>query len=56
MKGSGWVLGPVKDFALKTHPDLIPFAELDIMNQYKEHATRAMTFALADVHLTNFRG
>ena len=32
----GWVYGDVKDFKLKTHPDLIPFDELPIVEQRKD--------------------
>jgi len=32
----GWVYGDVKDFELKTHPDLIPFNELPVVEQRKD--------------------
>jgi len=32
----GWVYGDVKDFELKTHPDLIPFDELPVVEQRKD--------------------
>jgi hypothetical protein len=39
MKASqGWVYGPVKDFEKKTHPDMIPFAELPDIEKGKDVA------------------
>ncbi len=32
----GWVYGPVKDFEKKTHPDLVPFADLPKVEQDKD--------------------
>ena len=34
----GWIYGEVKDFEKKTHPDLIPFNELPIIEQKKDIA------------------
>ena len=32
----GWVYGEIKDFELKTHPDLVPFDELPVVEQRKD--------------------
>lgn len=32
----GWTLGTVKDFEAKTHPDLIPYADLPEVEQRKD--------------------
>ncbi len=32
----GWVYGDVKDFEAKTHPDLVPFDELPVVEQRKD--------------------
>ena len=32
----GWVYGEVKDFEKKTHPDLVPFNDLPIVEQRKD--------------------
>lgn len=32
----GWIFGDVKDAAKKTHPSLVPFAELPWADQYKD--------------------
>jgi len=32
----GWVLGPVKDFARKTHPDLVPYGDLPVVEAMKD--------------------
>lgn len=46
----GWVFGPVKDEALKTHPCLVPYAELPAAQRHKDFlfrtTVRAMGFAL----------
>ena len=35
-ESQGWVYGDVKDFDKKTHPDLVPFNELPIVEQLKD--------------------
>lgn len=32
----GWVYGPVRDVKAKTHPDMVPFAELGFYEQVKD--------------------
>jgi hypothetical protein len=32
----GWVYGPVKDFAAKTHPNLVPYSELPFEQRLKD--------------------
>lgn len=32
----GWKFGPIKDFAAKTHPDLVPFSELPHVERLKD--------------------
>lgn len=43
---AGWVYGPVKDADAKTHPCLIPFAELSPAQQAKDFIFRAVVHAL----------
>lgn len=42
----GWVYGPVKDPVAKTHPCLVPFADLPKEQQMKDHLFRAVVHAL----------
>lgn len=44
---AGWVFGPVKDEAAKTHPCIVPFEELPPEQQVKDHLFRAVVHALA---------
>lgn len=41
-KSQGWIYGKVKDFNLKTHPDLIPFVDLPKIEQLKDEMDRLM--------------
>lgn len=43
----GWVYGPVKDAALKTHPCCAPWEGLDPIQQAKDRLFRAIVQALA---------
>ncbi len=45
----GWVFGPVKDGDAKTHPCLVPYADLDKGQQDKDHVFAAIVAALAGV-------
>ena len=38
----GWVYGPVKDAEAKTHPCLVPYNELPVEQQMKDHLFRAV--------------
>lgn len=42
----GWVYGPVKDAERKTHPCLVPFADLPLAQQAKDFIFRAVVHAL----------
>ncbi len=42
----GWVYGPVKDSEAKTHPCLVPFAELPREQQAKDYIFHAVVHAL----------
>lgn len=44
---AGWVYGPVKDATAKTHPCLVPYADLDEGQQTKDHVFAAIVTALA---------
>lgn len=46
----GWRLGPVKDRELKTHPSLIPFDQLDAIEQAKDRLFIAIVSALINDH------
>lgn len=47
MRADGWTYGPVKDFERKTHPTLLPFAELPTEQQLKDRLFIAIVRALA---------
>ena len=36
-EAQGWVYGRVKDFEAKTHPDLVPFNRLPVVEQRKDN-------------------
>lgn len=42
----GWVYGPVKDAALKTHPCIIPYDGLPLEQRMKDHLFRNIVTAL----------
>lgn len=44
---NGWVYGPVKNFALKTHPDLVPYADLPPEQKVKDALFGAIVHALS---------
>lgn len=46
-RAEGWVHGPVKDFAAKTHPQLVPYSELSPQQQAKDALFQAIVRALA---------
>jgi hypothetical protein len=43
----GWVLGPIKDGAKKTHPCMVPYNQLPEGQRKKDHLFRATVLALA---------
>lgn len=43
----GWQYGPVKDEFQQTHPAIMPFSELPLEVQAKDHIFRAIVHALA---------
>ena len=45
---TGWRYGPVKDADLKTHPSLVPFADLPIAERRKDALVIAVIDALLD--------
>lgn len=42
----GWVYGPEKDFEAKTHPCMVPYAELPEEQKQKDHLFTAIVDAL----------
>ena len=46
-RAQGWTYGPVRDEALKTHPMLVPFDQLPVMEQKKDDLVSAIVRALA---------
>lgn len=47
LTAKGWVHGPVKDMALKTHPCLVPYHELPPYERYKDKLFASIVKALA---------
>jgi len=45
----GWVYGPAKNEATKTHPSLVPFAELSESEQRKDALLLAVVSAVAPI-------
>lgn len=45
----GWVFGPVKDAEKKEHPCLVPFADLPVEQQAKDHLFRAIVHTMLGV-------
>jgi RyR domain len=46
MRNAGWRYGPVKDSAAKTHPCLVPFRELPVVQQDKSRLFLTIVAAL----------
>ncbi|MEO1188839.1 MAG: RyR domain-containing protein [Pseudomonadota bacterium] len=46
-QAQGWTYGPVRDETLKTHPMLVPFDQLPVMEQKKDDLVSAIVRALA---------
>ncbi len=46
-KATGWTYGEVKDPEAKTHPCMVPFDQLPLDQQAKDHLFRAIVHALA---------
>ena len=46
-RADGWRYGPVKDADDRTHPCLVPYAELPLGQRAKDHLFRAIVTALA---------
>lgn len=46
-RAQGWTYGPVRDEVQKTHPMLVPFDQLPIMEQKKDDLVSAIVKALA---------
>ena len=44
-RDQGWTHGPIKDWAAKTHPDLVPFADLPPEQRRKDYLFLALTKA-----------
>ena len=47
---AGWAYGPEKDEEKKTHPCIVPYAELPAQQQAKDYIFRAVVVALADLN------
>lgn len=45
---TGWVYGAVKDAEKKTHPCIVPFEELPVVQQKKDKLFRAIVHALKE--------
>lgn len=52
----GWSYGPVKDPENKKHPCFVPFKELPIEQQIKDHVFRSAVHAYIQVYGPNYIG
>ncbi len=43
---NGWIYGPVKDLAVKQHPNLVPYNELPAAELLKDHLFMAIAHIL----------
>lgn len=48
-EANGWVYGEVKDLANKTHPNILPYAELPPEQRAKDHLFKAVVHLLKDL-------
>ncbi len=49
-KAQGWVLGPKKDAVKKTHPAMLPYADLPVEQKLKDHIFRAIVKAFVEAN------
>lgn len=49
----GWVYGPVKDAEAKTHPCLVPYAELPVEQRLKDAVFRGIVAAFTETYEEN---
>ncbi len=47
-KADGWVYGKVKDREKKTHPSIVPYAELSASEKYKDSLVKAIVVSYLD--------
>jgi len=47
-RATGWVYGPTKDPAAKTHPCMVPYDDLPVAQRMKDHLFLAVVLATAE--------
>lgn len=55
-QADGWTYGPVKDPANKRHPCMVPFSELPVEQQIKDHIFRSTVHAQYRLYQSNYLG
>jgi hypothetical protein len=48
-KIDGWIYGPIKDESVKTHPCCVPYSELPVEQQAKDHLFKVIVGALGSL-------
>lgn len=55
-EADGWSYGPVKDPVNKRHPCMVPFSELPLAQQIKDHIFRSTVHAQYRIYRSNYLG
>lgn len=55
-QANGWTYGPVKDPENKRHPCFVPFSELPIEQQIKDHIFRSVVHSQGRLYRSNYAG
>jgi len=50
-EADGWTFGEEKDAEAKTHPCMVPFADLPVEQQAKDHIFRSIVHACSDIDM-----
>lgn len=53
---AGWSYGPAKDVENKRHPCMVPFSELPIEQQVKDHIFRSIVHSQDHIYRDNYCG
>lgn len=51
-KADGWVYGETKDREKKTHPSIVPYDDLNVVEKYKDHLVRDIVLSYVNFRKT----